>query len=79
MNRNNLDSLTTFNSDGRLSQIDYALNAVELSSSIIAVKSKSSCLIFANTDLYSLLLIINDFSSLIINSYINHVYTIVHV
>ena len=48
MNRNNLDSLTTFNSDGRLSQIDYALNAVELSSSIIAVKSKSSCLIFAN-------------------------------
>jgi 20S proteasome subunit alpha 2 len=53
MENNNLYSLTTFNSDGRLTQIDYALNAVSVSTSIIALKSKNTSLIFAriNSDI----------------------------
>nr|UXY87539.1 proteasome A-type subunit-like protein [Cryptomonas curvata] len=53
MENNNLYSLTTFGSDGRLTQIDYALNAVSVSASIIALKSNNTSMIFAkiNTDI----------------------------
>ena len=53
MDKNNLHSFTTFSSDGRLTQIDYALKAVSISTSIVALKSKHTSMIFAtiNSDI----------------------------
>nr|UXY88034.1 proteasome A-type subunit-like protein [Cryptomonas curvata] len=53
MEKNNSYSLTTFNSDGRLTQTDYASIAVSVSVSIIALKSKNSSVVLAkiNSDI----------------------------
>jgi 20S proteasome subunit alpha 2 len=53
MEKNNSYSLTTFNSDGRLTQTDYASIASSVSVSIIALKSKNGSAMLAkiNSDI----------------------------
>ena len=50
MEKNNLYSLTTFNSIGRLTQIDYVSNMISASTSVIALKSKNCSILLSKVN-----------------------------